>query len=88
MHGGFEIWLLNGWGPNLCFPKAFGKVPDFHSKNPATHHLTFVAEIKHRFALGEMDCDNHIKMGGVGIYIYIRHAQCKHEEQESKCLHP
>ena len=23
MHGGFEVWLLNGCGPNLCFPKAF-----------------------------------------------------------------
>ena len=21
-------------------------------------------------------------------YIYIHHAQCKHTEQESKCLHP
>ena len=23
MHEGFEVWLLNGCGPNLCFPKAF-----------------------------------------------------------------
>ena len=20
---GFEVWLLKGYGPNLCFPKAF-----------------------------------------------------------------
>ena len=45
---GLEIWLLNGWGPNLCFPKAFDKVLDFHNKNPATCHLTFVVEIRHR----------------------------------------
>ena len=23
MHDGFEVWLLNGCGPNLCFSKAF-----------------------------------------------------------------
>jgi len=48
MHGGFEIWLLNGCGPNLCLPKAFGKVLDFHNKNLATCHLTFAVEISHR----------------------------------------
>ena len=21
--GGFEVWLLNGCSPNLCFPKVF-----------------------------------------------------------------
>ena len=87
MHGGFEIWLLNGWGPNLCFPKAFGKVPDFHDENPVKRHLTFVIEIRHRFALGDMDYDNHTRRGEQ-VYIYIHHAQCKHTEQESKCLHP
>jgi len=25
MHGGFEVWLLNGCGPNLYFLKAFGQ---------------------------------------------------------------
>ena len=63
MHGGFEIWLLNECGLNLCFPKAFGKVPDFHGKNSTTCHLTFATEIRHYFALGDMDCDNHIGKG-------------------------
>ena len=71
--GGFEVWLLNGCGPNLCFPKVLGQILDSHSKNPMTCHLTFVAEIRHRFALGDMDCDNHTRKGQVGIYI---HAPC------------
>ena len=29
MHGGFEVWLLNGCGPNLCFPKAVGQSTKF-----------------------------------------------------------
>ena len=29
MHGGFEVWLLNGYGPNICFPKAFGQSTKF-----------------------------------------------------------
>ena len=58
--GALRFGLLNGCGPNLCFPKALGEVPDFHGKNPATSHLTFATEIRNRFALGDMDCDNHI----------------------------
>ena len=27
--GGFEVWLLNGCGPNLCFPKAFEQSTKF-----------------------------------------------------------
>ena len=84
---GFEVWLLNGCGLNLCFPKAFRKIPNFHSKDLATCHLTFTAEIRHHFALDDMDCDNHTRMGKQ-VYIYIRHTQCKHTEPESKCLHP
>ena len=83
MHGGFKVWLLNGYGPNLCFPKVLGKVPDFHGKNLATCHLTFMAEIRHCFALGDMDCDNHTERGEQ-VYIYVHHAQCKCTEQESK----
>ena len=45
------------------FLRHSGKVPNFHGKNPVTHHLTFMAEIRHRFALGDMDCDNHAKRG-------------------------
>ena len=26
---GFEVWLLNGCGPNLYFPKAFGQSTRF-----------------------------------------------------------
>ena len=73
MHGGFEVWFLNGCGPNLYFPKAFGKVPDFHGENPTTCHLTFMAEIRHRFALGDMDCDNLTGRANRFIYTYIMH---------------
>ena len=82
---GFEVWLLNGCGLNLCFPKAFRQIPDFHSKNPTTCHLTFMTEIRHYFTL---DDTVTITLGGASRYIYIHHAQCKHTEQESKCLHP
>ena len=73
--GGLKAWLLNGYDPSLFFPKAFDKVPDFHGENPTTCHLTFVAEIRHHFALGDMDCNNYIERGEhVYIYIYINHA--------------
>ena len=29
MHGGFEVWLLNECGPNLCFLKAFEQIARF-----------------------------------------------------------
>ena len=64
-----------------------GKVLDFHGEHPKTCHLTFTVEIRHRFALSDMDRDNHTEEGEQ-IYTYIHHAQCFHIEQESKCLHP
>ena len=73
--------------PFYAFLRHSGKVPDFHGINLGTCHLTFAMKIKHRFALGDMDCDNH-NGRGEQVYIYIHHAQCKHTEQESKCLHP
>ena len=76
---GFEFWLLNGCGCNLCFPKAFRQILDFHCKNLATCHLTFATEIRHRLALGDIDYDNHTKRGKQ-VYVYIHHAQCKHTE--------
>ena len=79
MHRGFEV-------PIYAFLRHSGEMPNFR-KNPATCHLTFVAEIRHCLALGDMDCDNHAKRGE-HVYIYIHHAQCKHTEQESKCLLP
>ena len=51
-----------------AFLRHSGKVPDFHGKNLATRHFTFAAEIRHRFALGDMDCDNHTEMGE---HVYI-----------------
>ena len=36
-----------------------------------------MAKIRHRFALGDMDCDNHTGREEQ-VYIYIHHAQCKH----------
>ena len=73
--------------PIYTFLRHLGKVPDFHDKNLVTCHFTFAAKIRHCFALGDMDYDNHIRMGE-HVYIYIHHEQCKHTEQESKCLHP
>ena len=69
------------------FLRHLGKVPNFHGENLATCHLTFVAKIRHRFALVDMDCDNHTGRSKQ-IYIYIHHAQCNHTKQESKCLYP
>ena len=73
--------------PIYAFLRHSDKVPDFHDENPATCHLTFAAKIRHRFALGDIDCENHTGRGEQ-VYIYIHHAQCKHTEQERKCLHP
>ena len=47
------------------------RVPNFHGENPATCQVTFVVEIRHRFALGGMDYDDHTRRGGAGIYTYI-----------------
>ena len=65
--------------PIYAFLRQLGKVPNFHGKNLATCHLTFIVEIRHRFAVGDMDCDNHTGRGE-HVYIYIHHAQCKHVE--------
>ena len=73
--------------PIYAFLTSSGKVLDFHGKNPATCHPTFATEITQRFALGDMDCDNHTEKGEQ-MYIYIHQPQCKHIEQESKFLHP
>ena len=35
------LWFLKGCGPNLCFPKAFGKVLDFHSE--IQQHVTLLS---------------------------------------------
>ena len=90
MHRALRFGFRMGMIPIYAFLKHSGKVPDFHSRNPATCHLTFVAEIRHRFVFDGIDYDNHTRRGEqpAGIYIYIYHAQCKHTKQESKCLHP
>ena len=60
--------------PIYAFLRHLGKIPDFHDENPATCHLTFAVKIRHRFALGDMDCDNHTRRGKqVYIYAYIIH---------------
>ena len=73
--------------PIYAFLRHLGKVPYFHSENPVTCHLTFAAEIRYRFALGDMDHDNHIGRDKQ-VDTYIHHAQYKHTERESKCLQP
>ena len=62
--------------PIYAFLRHSGKVRDFHGENPVTCHLTFEAEIRHCFALDDMDYDNHIGRGKqvyIYIYIYIMH---------------
>ena len=49
--------------PIYAFLRHSCKVLDFHDENPATCHLTFVAGIRHHFALGDRDCDNHTGRG-------------------------
>ena len=47
-------------------------MPNFHIENPATCHLAFPVEIRHHFALGDTEYDNHTKMGASRyIYTYI-----------------
>ena len=67
--------------PIYAFLRHSGKLLDFHGENPATCHLTFVVEIRHSFALGDMDYDNHTERGEQ-VYIYTHHAQCKHTERK------
>ena len=62
--------------PVYAFLRHLGKVLDFHGENPVTCDLTFTEKIKHRFALGDIGCDNHTERGKQ-VYIYIHHAQCK-----------
>ena len=71
MHEGFEVWLLNGCGLNLCFPRALSKAPDFNNEYLATSHLNFAMEI--RPVLGGTDSDNHTERRQAGIYTYIMH---------------
>ena len=68
--GGFEVWLLNGRGPNLCFPKAIGQSTKFPRRTSGDMSPYFVAEIRHRFALGDTNYDNHTRKGRAGIYIH------------------
>ena len=62
-----------GMVPIYDFLRRSSKVSDFHGENSATSHLTFTAEIRHRFALDDMDYDNHTERGEQ-VYIYIHHA--------------
>ena len=60
--------------PIHAFLRHSSKVLDFHGENPTTCHLTFTVEIRHHFALGNMDRDNHTGRGEqVYIYTYIMH---------------
>ena len=58
--------------PIYAFLRHSGKVPDFYGENPVTYHLTFAVEIRHHFALGDMDYDNHT---GRSKQVYI-HTSC------------
>ena len=65
-----------GMVPIYAFLRRPGKVPNFHGENPTTCHLTFVAKIRHRLALGDRDCDSHtgrVEHVYIYIYTYIMH---------------
>ena len=85
---GFEVWLLNGCGLNLCFLKAFRQILDFHGENPTTCHL--LSWWKLGITLPQVTWIVTIAPKGASRYIYmcIHHAQSKHTEQGNKCLHP
>ena len=87
MCGCIEVWLLNGCGPNLCFPKAFEQSARFLQQKSGDKSPYFHGGNSASLALGDTDCDNHTR-GDEQAYIYIHHAQCKHKEWESKCPHP
>ena len=53
-----------------AFLRHLGEVPNFCGENPVTCHLSFTTEIRHCFALNDMDCDNHTGKGEAGIYIH------------------
>ena len=76
-------------GPNLCFPKAFEQSTKFPRRKSSD-----MSPLLSRRKLG-IAClrwhrlwQSHRRGEQVYIYIYIHHAQCKHAEGESKCLHP
>ena len=64
--------------PIYAFLGHSGKVLDFHGENPETCHLTFMVEIRHRFALSDMDRDNHTERGRAGIYIHTSCTMLSH----------
>ena len=73
--------------PIYAFLRHLGKVLDFHGKNLATCQLTFATEIRNRFALGDMDCDNHTgracSLPSVGDHcnIILEILRSKHKER-------
>ena len=83
MHGALRFGFRMGMIPIYAFLKHSGKVPDFHSRNPATCHLTFTAEIRYRFVLDDIDYDNHTRRGEQpSRYIYI-HISCTMQEHKA-----
>jgi len=74
MHSGFKVWLLKRHGPNLCFLMAFELSTRFPQRKFDCLSPCFRNGNRHRFALGDMDSDDHSgRAGGVGIYTYNMH---------------
>ena len=71
--GGLRFGFQMGVVPIYASLKRSSEVLDFYGKNLVRSSLTFVAEIRHRFALDDMDYDNHTERGEQ-VYIYIHHA--------------
>ena len=63
MHGGFGVWLLNGCGPNLCFPKAFGQSTRFPRQKSGDMSPYFHGGNYAWLAIGDMNCDNQTERG-------------------------
>ena len=59
--------------PIYDFLRHSSEVPDFHGENPVTCHLTFAAEIKHRFALVTWTVTITSEGASRYIYTYIMH---------------
>ena len=61
--GALRFGFWKGMVPIYAFLQHSSQVLDFHGENLATHHLTFAVKIRYRFALGDMDYDDHTEKG-------------------------
>ena len=70
---GFEVWLLNECGPNICFPKAFEQSTRFSLQKSGEKSPYFCSGNWASLVLSDTDRDSHTEKGQAGIYM---HASC------------